>query len=69
VVAPYPNLCGLVASFGGATTVTLGSEPEFVCDTAGTLRTQSSVVDRMATADSATKLDEILMTLALPIRT
>jgi hypothetical protein len=62
VLVARSALCGGVALCFGASIVTLGSEPEFVCDTAGTLKAQSNAVDRIATADGATRLDDNLMT-------
>jgi hypothetical protein len=61
VFADCTGLCGLVTSFG-ATTVTPGSEVEFVCEAAGTLRAQSNAVDRRTTAEGTTRLDGILIT-------
>jgi hypothetical protein len=54
------GLCGLATCFG-ASTVMLGSgaEPVVVCDTAGP---HSKTVDKIATAEGATKLDDNLMT-------
>jgi hypothetical protein len=57
------SLCGLSTGFG-ATTVTVGSvvdEPP-VCDMAVPPGANSNTVDRIATAEGAIRLDEILMT-------
>ena len=57
------GLFGLAACFG-ATTVTVGSvadEPP-VCDMAVPPGAHSNTVDRIATAEGATRLDDTLMT-------
>ena len=57
------GLCGLATCFG-ATTVTVGSvadEPP-VCDMAVPPGAHSNTVDRIATAEGATRLDDTLMT-------
>jgi hypothetical protein len=56
------GLCGLATCFG-ASTVMLGRVPEpvAVCDTAVPLRPHNNAVDRIATAESATRLDDILI--------
>jgi len=53
--------CGLATCLG-ASIVTLGSaEPGVVCDIAAPVRLHSNAVDRMATAEGATRLDDILI--------
>jgi hypothetical protein len=42
--------------------VTLGSEVEELCDIAGPPRPHSNAIDRSATAEGATRLDDILIT-------
>ena len=60
------GLCADLATCFGAATVTLGSELDepAVCDRAVPLRAQSNAVDRIATAEDATKPDDILMTMS-----
>jgi hypothetical protein len=53
------SLCGLATCFG-ASTVTPGS---WVCEIAVPLRAHNNAVDRIATAEGATGLDDILTTL------
>jgi hypothetical protein len=66
VFATRLGLCGLATCFG-AWTVMLGSvEPVAVCDTAVPLRPHSNAVDKMATAEGATKIDDHLMTMSFP---
>jgi len=70
--------CGLATAFG-ASTVMLGSwvaEPVAVCDIAVPLRLNNNAVDRIATAEGAARLDDILITVlpnpdinALSVRT
>jgi hypothetical protein len=61
VFATRLGLCGLATCFG-AWTVMLGSvEPVAVCDTAVPLRPHSNAVDKMATAEGATKTDDHLI--------
>jgi len=70
VVATCFGLCGLATCFG-AWTVMLGSEvakPVAVCDIAVPLGPHNNAVDRMATAEGATKLDDNLMTCPSQIR-
>jgi hypothetical protein len=57
------GLCADLATCFGAATVTLGSELEepAACDRAVPLRAQSNTVDRIATAEGATKPDDNLM--------
>jgi hypothetical protein len=56
------RLCCLANCFG-AKTVTLGSEElGLVCDIAAPVRLHSNAVDRMATAEDAIRLDDILIT-------
>jgi hypothetical protein len=58
------GFCGLATCFG-ASTVMLGSgaaELAAVCDTAVPLRPHNNAVDRIATAEGSTKLDDNLMT-------
>src|SRR6476660_6655037 len=60
--------CGLATCLGGAT-VTLGSwvlEPVAVCDIAVPLGPHNNAVDRIATAERATTLDDNLMTMSFP---
>jgi hypothetical protein len=54
---------GLATRGFGAWIVMLGSEvpPEGVCDIAVPLRPHNNAVDRIATAEGATRLDGILM--------
>ena len=62
------GLCGLATCFGDST-VTVGSweaEPVAVCDTAGP---HSKTVDKIATAEGATKLEDNLMTISSQGRT
>jgi hypothetical protein len=62
------DLRGLATCFG-ASTVILGSweaESVAVCDTAGP---HSKTVDKIVTAEGATKLDDNLMTISSPGRT
>jgi hypothetical protein len=61
VFAARSRLCiGLAVCFG-ATTVTLGSAaPDAVCDIAGRPKPNSNAIDRMATAEGATKLDSLM---------
>jgi hypothetical protein len=56
-------LSGLATRGFGAWIVMLGSEvpPEGVCDIAVPLWPHNKAVDRIATAEGATKLDDILM--------
>ena len=62
MVASCTGLCGLVTSFG-ATTVMLGSvEFGVVCDIAGPPRPHSNAIAKIATAEGATTLDDILTT-------
>ena len=64
------GLCRLATCFG-ASTVMLGSgaaEPVAVCDTAVPLRPHSNAVDRIATAEGATGLDDNLMTMSSQIQ-
>jgi hypothetical protein len=68
VLATGLGLCGLATCFG-ASTVTVGSweaEPVVVCDTAGP---HSKTVDKVATAEGATKLDDNLMAISSRGRT
>jgi hypothetical protein len=66
VFATRLGLCGLATCFG-AWTVMLGSvEPVAVCDTAVPLRPHSNAVDKMATAEGATKIDDHLIDHVLP---
>jgi hypothetical protein len=60
-LAPGLGLCGLATCFG-ASTETVGSwaEPVAVCDTAGP---DSRTVDKIATAEGATKLGDNFMTI------
>ena len=72
------GVCGLAACFG-ASTVTAGScaaEPVAVCDTAVSHGPHNNAVERIATAECAARLDDILTTVlpnpdinALPVRT
>jgi len=64
------GLCGLATCFG-ASTVMPGRVPEpvAVCDTAVPLRAHNNAVDRIATAEGATRLDDILMRRFPKIRT
>ena len=56
-------LCGGLALCSGAVTVTLGRvELGVVCEAAVPLRPHNNEVDRIATAEGATRLDDILMT-------
>src|SRR5436309_1780933 len=59
------GFCGLATRGFGAWIVMLGSEvpPDcvWVCDIALSLRPQNNAVDRIATAEDATRLDGILM--------
>ena len=56
-------LCGGLALCSGAVTVTLGRvELGVVCDAAVPLRPHNNEVDRIATAEGATRLDDILTT-------
>ena len=54
---------GLATRGFGAWIVMLGSEvpPEGVCDIAVPLRPHNNAIDRIATAEGATRLDDILM--------
>jgi hypothetical protein len=64
VFATCFDLCGLATCFG-ASTVMPGSgaaEPVAVCDIAVPLGPHNNAVDRIATAEGATKLDDSLMT-------
>jgi hypothetical protein len=64
------GLCGLAACFG-ATTVILGSsvpEPVGVCDIAVPLGPHSNAVDKIATAEGATRLGDNLMTISPQIQ-
>ena len=61
--APCTVLCGLATCFG-ASTVMLGSEvaePVAVCDIAMPLGPHDNAMERMATAEGATKFDDSLM--------
>lgn len=72
------GVCGLAACIG-ASTVTAGScvaEPVAVCDTAVPHAPHNNAVERIATAEGAARLDDILTTVlpnpdinALPVRT
>jgi len=65
VVAPRSDTCGLAACFG-ASTVTGGivaAEPDGICEAAGA---HSRMVDRAATVEGTTRLDENLMTMSFP---
>ena len=70
-------LCGGLALCSGAVTVTLGrGELGVVCEAAVQLRPHNNAVDRIATAEGATRLDDILITRspipdinAVPVRT
>src|SRR6202011_947392 len=54
--------CGLATCFG-ASTVTLGSvEFGVVCDIAAPVKLHSNAAERIATAEGATRLDDILIT-------
>ena len=56
-------LCGGLALCSGAVTVTLGRvELGVVCEAAVPLRAHNNEVDRIATAEGATRLDDILTT-------
>jgi hypothetical protein len=57
------GFAGLATRGFGAWIVMLGSEvpPEGVCDIAAPLRPHNNAVDRIATAEGATRLDDILM--------
>jgi hypothetical protein len=68
VLAAGLGLCGLATCFG-ASTVTVGSREAksvAVCDTAGP---HSKTVDKIATAEGATKIDDSLMTISPRERT
>jgi len=63
VFAARSCLCGGLALCSGAVTVTLGRvELGVVCDAAVPLRPHNNEVDRIATAEGATRLDDILTT-------
>jgi hypothetical protein len=67
VFAPRSDMCGLATCFG-ASTVTGGivaAEPVGICDAAGA---HSKIVDKAATAEGTTRLDENLMTMSFQIR-
>src|SRR5439155_5256370 len=63
VFAARSSLCGGLALCSGAVTVTLGrGELGVVCEAAVPLRPHNNEVDRIATAEGATRLDDILTT-------
>jgi hypothetical protein len=63
VFAARSRLCGGLAFCAGAVTVTLGRvELGAVCEAAVPLRPHNNEIDRIATAEGATRLDGILMT-------
>jgi hypothetical protein len=63
VFAARSRRCGGLALCSGAVTVTLGSvELGVVCEAAVPLRPHNNEADRIATAEGATRLDDILMT-------
>jgi hypothetical protein len=63
VFAVRSCLCGGLALCSGAVTVTLGRvELGVVCEAAVPLRPHNNEVDRIATAEGATRLDDILTT-------
>jgi len=62
VFAARSCLCGGLALCSGAVTVTLGSgELGVVCEAAVPLRPHNNEVDRIATAEGATRLDDVLI--------
>lgn len=67
VLAPRSDRCGLAICFG-ASTVTAGrvaAEPVGICDAAGAT---SKTVDKAATAEGTTRLDDNLMTMSFQNR-
>jgi hypothetical protein len=62
VLAARSCLCGGLALCSGAVTVTLGrGELGAVCETAVPVRPHNNQVDRIATAEGATRLDDVLI--------